>query len=184
MKAAQRLGSSGSIYPLTYATIFGLITSTGMRVSGVLAPRLLDVIDDGLIIAHTKFKKSRLLLPLSDGGDNLLSTSTVGNVGCGQVQHQKSAFHIHRNMSLPSFDLLPSPIATAFGRRWLDRLAAHNCGCGALLPSFPLAVEHQGNVTNCAEHKQPDETPNHQSTVCHGGKSCGSICQLPPVRAR
>lgn len=41
--------------------MFGLIAATGMRVSEALAIRLPDVIDDGLIIAQTKFKKSRLL---------------------------------------------------------------------------------------------------------------------------
>lgn len=61
MKAAQRLRPRGSIRPLTYATIFGLIAATGMRVSEALALRLSDVTDDGLIISQTKFKKSRLL---------------------------------------------------------------------------------------------------------------------------
>ncbi len=59
--AAHRLGPDGSIRPLTYATMFGLIAATGMRVSEALALRLSDVTDDGLIIAQTKFKKSRLL---------------------------------------------------------------------------------------------------------------------------
>jgi len=59
--AAHRLGPNGSIRPLTYATMFGLIAATGMRVSEALAIRLSDVTDDGLIIAQTKFKKSRLL---------------------------------------------------------------------------------------------------------------------------
>ncbi|MBC2663636.1 tyrosine-type recombinase/integrase, partial [Novosphingobium flavum] len=59
--AAHRLGPDGSIRPLTYATMFGLIATTGMRVSEALAIRLPDVTDDGLIIAQTKFKKSRLL---------------------------------------------------------------------------------------------------------------------------
>ncbi|MFN8682938.1 tyrosine-type recombinase/integrase [Paracoccus sp. P2] len=59
--AAHRLGPDGSIRPITYATMFGLIAATGMRVSEALAIRLPDVIDDGLIIAQTKFKKSRLL---------------------------------------------------------------------------------------------------------------------------
>lgn len=59
--AAHRLGPDGSIRPITYATMFGLIAATGMRVSEALAIRLPDVTDDGLIIAMTKFKKSRLL---------------------------------------------------------------------------------------------------------------------------
>ncbi len=59
--AAHRLGPDGSIRPLTYATLFGLIAVTGMRISEALAIRLPDVTEDGLIIAQTKFKKSRLL---------------------------------------------------------------------------------------------------------------------------
>lgn len=61
IEAALRLGPDGSIRPLTYATVFGLIAATGMRVSEAIAIRLPDVTDDGLIIAQTKFKKSRLL---------------------------------------------------------------------------------------------------------------------------
>ena len=59
--AAHHLGPNGSIRPFTYATLFGLIAATGMRISEALAIRLSDVTDDGLIIAMTKFKKSRLL---------------------------------------------------------------------------------------------------------------------------
>ncbi|ASP69724.1 tyrosine-type recombinase/integrase [Sinorhizobium meliloti] len=59
--AARRLGPDDSIRSLTYATMFGLIAATGMRVSEAIAIRLHDVTDDGLIIAQTKFKKSRLL---------------------------------------------------------------------------------------------------------------------------
>ncbi|WP_319566985.1 tyrosine-type recombinase/integrase [Cohaesibacter marisflavi] len=58
---ARRLGPAGSIRPLTYATMFGLIAATGMRVSEAIALRLQDVTNDGLIIAQTKFKKSRML---------------------------------------------------------------------------------------------------------------------------
>jgi len=59
--AAQRLGPDGSIRSLTYVTMFGLIAATGMRVSEAIAIRLPELTDDGLIIAQTKFKKSRLL---------------------------------------------------------------------------------------------------------------------------
>jgi integrase len=58
---ALSLGPNESIRPFTYSTMFGLIAATGMRVSEAIAIRLPDVTDDGLIIAQTKFKKSRLL---------------------------------------------------------------------------------------------------------------------------
>ena len=65
MKAAAGLRPSGSIRPLMYSTLFGLIAATGMRISEALALRLEDVTDDGLVVRETKFHKSRLL-PLHD----------------------------------------------------------------------------------------------------------------------
>ena len=65
MEAAASLGPPGTIYPLTYTTLFGLLAATGMRISEALALRLGDVTENGLIINHTKFKKSRLV-PLHD----------------------------------------------------------------------------------------------------------------------
>jgi len=65
MEAAASLGSPGTIRPLTYTTLFGLLAATGMRISEALALRLRDVTEDGLIINQTKFKKSRLV-PLHD----------------------------------------------------------------------------------------------------------------------
>ncbi len=51
--------------PLTYATLFGLLAATGMRISEALALHLDDITTDGLVIRRTKFQKSRLL-PLHD----------------------------------------------------------------------------------------------------------------------
>ncbi len=65
LQALSQLSSARSIKPLTYATLFGLLAATGMRISEALALRIADITDDGLIIRHTKFKKSRLL-PLHD----------------------------------------------------------------------------------------------------------------------
>ena len=61
MQAAAQLQPAGSIRPLMYATLFGLLAATGMRISEALALRLEDVTTDGLIIRQTKFQKSRLL---------------------------------------------------------------------------------------------------------------------------
>ena len=65
MEAASSLGPPGTIRPLTYVTLFGLLAATGLRISEALALRLGDVAEDGLIINRTKFKKSRLV-PLHD----------------------------------------------------------------------------------------------------------------------
>ena len=61
MAAAASLSPAGTIRPATFATLFGLLAATGMRISEALALRLSDITDDGLIVEKTKFKKSRLL---------------------------------------------------------------------------------------------------------------------------
>ena len=61
MDAAASLSPPGTIRPLTFTTLFGLLAATGMRISEALALRLSDITRDGLIIEKTKFKKSRLL---------------------------------------------------------------------------------------------------------------------------
>jgi integrase len=61
MDVAARLEPRGSIRPLMYSTLFGLLASTGLRISEALALRLEDVTEDGLIICETKFHKNRLV---------------------------------------------------------------------------------------------------------------------------
>jgi integrase len=61
MAAAASLAPAGTIRPATFATLFGLLAATGMRISEALALRLSDITADGLVIEKTKFKKSRLL---------------------------------------------------------------------------------------------------------------------------
>jgi integrase len=46
---------------MMYATLFGLLAATGMRIAEALALQLDDVTADGLVIRETKFQKSRLL---------------------------------------------------------------------------------------------------------------------------
>lgn len=61
--AARQLGPPGSIRPVTYETLFGLMASTGLRVSEALHLRDADVdLKRGMLtIRQTKFAKSRLL---------------------------------------------------------------------------------------------------------------------------
>lgn len=63
LAAARQLGPPGSIRPATYETLFGLMASTGLRVSEALHLRDADVdLKRGLLaIRQTKFAKSRLL---------------------------------------------------------------------------------------------------------------------------
>ncbi len=63
LAAARKLGPPGSIRPATYETLFGLMASTGLRVSEALHLRDADVdLKRGMLtIRQTKFAKSRLL---------------------------------------------------------------------------------------------------------------------------
>lgn len=58
---ASALGPEGSLRPLTYVTLFGLLAATGMRVGEALALRLDDLRSDHLRIRQAKFHKSRLV---------------------------------------------------------------------------------------------------------------------------
>lgn len=57
-----RLGPAGSLRPVTYTTLFGLLAATGLRISEALALRLDDVTHEGLVIRETKFRKNRLVV--------------------------------------------------------------------------------------------------------------------------
>jgi integrase len=61
MAAARRLGPPTSIRGVLYETLFGLLASTGLRISEALALRLADVdLQQGVLtIRRTKFGKSR-----------------------------------------------------------------------------------------------------------------------------
>jgi integrase len=61
--AARQLGPRGSLRPVTFATLFGLMASTGLRVSEAIHLRDADVdLKRGmLIVRQTKFAKSRQL---------------------------------------------------------------------------------------------------------------------------
>ena len=61
LRAAAALEPAGSIRPILYTTLLGLIAATGMRIAEALALQVDDVTADGLVIRQTKFQKSRLL---------------------------------------------------------------------------------------------------------------------------
>ena len=63
LAAARTLGPSGSLRPLTFETLFGLMASTGLRVSEAIHLRDADVdLKRGMLtIRQTKFAKSRQL---------------------------------------------------------------------------------------------------------------------------
>jgi integrase len=61
LRAAGALQPEGSIRAIMYATLFGLLAATGMRIAEALALQIDDLIADGLVVQETKFQKSRLL---------------------------------------------------------------------------------------------------------------------------
>lgn len=63
MKAARNLGPQNGLRPHTYMTLFGLLASTGMRISEAISMSREDLdIDSGVItIIETKFHKSRIV---------------------------------------------------------------------------------------------------------------------------
>jgi integrase len=63
LAAARKLGPRGSVRPDTYATLFGLMASTGLRVSEAIHLRDADVdLTRGMLtVRQTKFAKSRQL---------------------------------------------------------------------------------------------------------------------------
>lgn len=83
IRAAAALRPAGSMRPLTYATLLGLLAATGMRISEALALQLDDVTADGLLIRETKFQKSRLL-PLHATTQQALDTylAVRAKLGC------------------------------------------------------------------------------------------------------
>jgi integrase len=83
IRAAAALRPAGSMRPLTYVTLLGLLDATGMRISEALALNLDDVMVDGLLVRETKFQKSRLL-PLHATTERALNRYLVtrAKLGC------------------------------------------------------------------------------------------------------
>ena len=61
VEAARTMGPADALQPLVYSTLFGLLASTGLRISEALTLQLPDVAADALVVRHTKFGKSRWL---------------------------------------------------------------------------------------------------------------------------
>jgi integrase len=61
LRASGALQPEGSTKAIMYATLFGLLAATGMRIAEALVLQIDDVIADGLVVRESKFQKSRLL---------------------------------------------------------------------------------------------------------------------------
>ena len=82
MAAARQIGPRGSLRPATFETLFGLMASTGLRISEAIHLRDTDVdLRSGiLIVRQTKFAKSRQLP---------LHPSTVEALACYRRQRKR-----------------------------------------------------------------------------------------------
>ena len=61
LRAALSVPPAGTIAPLTWHYLFGLIAATGLRIGEAVALTPEDITRDGLIIRDTKFCKSRMI---------------------------------------------------------------------------------------------------------------------------
>jgi integrase len=63
LRACRQLGPRGGLRPRTYATLFGLLACSGLRISEALRLRRdhIDLVGGVLSIVETKFRKSRLV---------------------------------------------------------------------------------------------------------------------------
>lgn len=107
MAQARKLKPQGSLRPLVYETLFGLIAATGMRISEALKLQLadLDLTQEILVVRQTKFNKSRCL-PLHESVVTALRTyldalakfvvcSKESPVFCTRVGQPLSASTVH-----------------------------------------------------------------------------------------
>ena len=61
LTAALSMPPAGTIAPLTWHYMFGLVAATGLRIGEAQALKLEDITPDGLIVNDTKFGKSRMV---------------------------------------------------------------------------------------------------------------------------
>jgi integrase len=61
VSCAAEVGRKGDLLGKTYSTLYGLIATTGMRISEAISLRFSDVSEEGLTIRKTKFGKTRVL---------------------------------------------------------------------------------------------------------------------------
>ena len=79
---------AGTINPLTWHYLFGLIAATGLRIGEALALTLDDITPDGLIIRDSKFRKSRMVamhLTTREALNRYLAVRCKGNTPDGHL---------------------------------------------------------------------------------------------------
>jgi integrase len=115
----------------TYATLFSLLSCTGLRVSEAIRLRYDDITRDGLVIRSSKFRKSRLV-PLHE-------TARVGLERYLQHRRPYAPFDDHVFISLRRKPLLAKDVDIAF-RDLADKLGLPR-GRGQRRPT-PHSLRH------------------------------------------
>jgi integrase/recombinase XerD len=128
--AASRAGYR-TLRRATYRTLFSLLACTGLRVSEAIRLRFDDLTPDGLVIRHTKFRKSRLV-PLHE-------TAQAGLEQYLQERRPYAPFDDHVFVSLRRKPLLPGDVETAF--RTAVKLARLPLGLRGARPT-PHSLRH------------------------------------------
>ena len=111
LTAALSMGPAGSIAPLTWHHLFGLIAATGLRLGEALALTLDDITADGLVIRDTKFRKSRMVVLHPTTWDALnrylearLKEKTPDRhlfvIATGRCPHRQYAAHVFRQLAV------------------------------------------------------------------------------------
>ena len=88
LSAAHSMPPAGTINPLTWHYLFGLIAATGLRIGEALALTLDDITPDGLIICDSKFRKSRMVvmhLTTREALNRYLAVRCKGNTPDGHL---------------------------------------------------------------------------------------------------
>jgi integrase len=91
MHAASHLKPTDGLHPRTYVTLFGLLVSTGLRISEALnlSRKNVDLKTNIITVARTKFKKSRLVPISSSTSQALQNYLTFRDAYCPEAKAER-----------------------------------------------------------------------------------------------
>ncbi|WP_212668774.1 tyrosine-type recombinase/integrase [Pseudoalteromonas sp. NBT06-2] len=102
--AASQLKPKGTIRPITYTTLFALLSSTGLRSCEAIRLNIDDLTIDGLMIRATKFRKDRLV-PIHSSTRQALKEYLNKRKQCSALE---SAFFVSNNGSRLTYSTIIS----------------------------------------------------------------------------
>jgi integrase len=179
MAAAASLGPTGTLRPLTYFTLFGLLAATGMRISEALALRLDEVTEDGLIINNTKFKKSRLIPIHTTTRDAIVANTAalfVANAGTPPSYDTVSALfrQISRKIGLRGAPGQPGPRIHDLRHNFAVR-SLEQCPCNdAAVSRHMLALStYLGHAHISDTYWYLQATPGLMAQIADAGETFG-----------